>query len=748
MNVGASAYRFESELARLSPRERRERGVFYTPWQLAVTIVAQVDARLKCDFKLPLGLADSATCGSLFAKGSTFPAEIDSNWPAVRILEPSAGSGVFVVALIRQMYENLAKDYSQAKKSSLKFQSKWQSFVEEDLPLRLHAIELLPEAVPAARETIGQFFESTGLSSDYSRFISLYVGNTLEPDVHRELDVPASVIVGNPPYSATSENNGRWIRDLLRGTIDGQVSYRSYFEADRQPLKERKLWLHDDYVKFLRVSQWHVERSGCGVLGLVTNHGFLDNITFRGLRYQLIDQFDRIELLDLNGNTKKRGTASRLSRDESVFDIGQGVAISILTQSPGSSGKLVRHGQMWGPRENKLKAISQTSWEELTSEILSPAPPHYFLAPRRLDVSHEYLQGISITELIPQNTSTIVTARDSIIIDTNPEVLLRRIAEFRDPSISDDELRARYFPRPRSGKYPAGDTRGWKLSAARESLRSDPGWQSRLVPCSYRPFDRRWIYWSPDMIDWPRGKVMQAMQQPDALALIVRRQMPPDRPCNYFLATDAITVDGILRSDNRGNETLMPISIGGRENLNRNLLPEHLAGERVRDVFAYLYAMFHSTEYRTHFAESLRIEYPRAFFPDDRTTFEQLRRLGESLFAVHLSKVDLSDRNLTTLMRPIAPGHPKWKEDQVWIDRQTPLTNVDQAAWLFHIGSHQVLRKWLKDRRGKLLSAEDVSNYLGVISIVEKTRSLIESIDATIKKLGGLHRALGISQSS
>ncbi|PQO44408.1 type ISP restriction/modification enzyme [Blastopirellula marina] len=746
MSVGASAYRFESELARLSPRQRRERGVFYTPWELAVAIVAQVDARLKTDFNLPLGLADSATYRSLGTNAPSIASYQDPDQPAIRILEPSAGSGVFLVALLRQMYQNLSEDHLRSNRSKALRKKTWQRFVEEDLPKRLHAIELLPESVPAARETIGQFFKSTGLSAAHSKFVSLCVGNALEPDVHARLGDSATVIVGNPPYSAASTNRGQWIRDLLRGTIEDQSVYRSYFEADGQPLNERKLWLHDDYVKFLRVSQWHLERSGFGVIGLVTNHGFLDNVTFRGLRSQLADQFDRIDLLDLNGNAKKRGTASRLSRDESVFDIGQGVAISILCQTGRSTEKIFRHGQLWGPREGKLESLSNTPWEQLTPELLTPAPPHYFLAPRQLDVSHEYDQGISITELIPQSTSTIVTARDSIVVDTDPEVLLTRIAEFRDRSISDDELRARYFPRPRSSKYPAGDTRGWKLSAARESLRSDPNWKSRIVPCAYRPFDRRWIYWSAEMIDWPRGKVMQAMQQPDALALIVRRQMPPDRPCNFFLAADALTVDGILRSDNRGNETLLPITIAGQENLNRALLPKHLASVNVREIFAYLYALFHSSEFRAHFAESLRIEYPRVFFPEDTSTFQKLSRLGEALLTVHLATSDPPDKNLAAPTRPIAAGHPKWSDGLVWIDRQTPLAEVDSETWLFHVGSHQVLRKWLKDRRGKELSAEDVANYLGVVSVVGKTQDLIQQIDATMKKLGGLHRALGISQ--
>ncbi len=744
MSISPSAYRYESELARLSPRERRERGVFYTPWEVAEAIVRQVDYRLKLDLNLPLGLADTSTWEIWHRQGRHCPEGIKSTDPVIRILEPAAGSGVFLVAAIRQIYQNFSQQHLSEKHPPSSLVAKWQAFVEEDLPKRLHAIELLPDAIPAARDTIGQFLESTGLSASASKFISLHYGNALEPKIHLELGPPATVILGNPPYAAASTNTDKWIKDLLRGMIDGTKLYRNYFEADGQPLKERKLWLHDDYVKFLRVSQWHLERAGFGVIGLVINHGFLDNVTFRGLRFQIADHFDRVEILDLNGNSKNRGASSRLFRDESVFDIGQGVAISLFSKSPNPTSKSIHFGELWGSRSGKLEMLATDNWDKLTHQKIAPSPPHYFFVPRSLETSHEYRQGISITELIPQSTSTIVTARDAIVVDINRERLMARLEEFRDSQIEDDALRAKYFPRPRSGKYPPGDTRGWKLEQAREALRRDPAWQEKITECAYRPFDRRWIYWSPDMIDWPRGEVMQSMQETDAVALVVRRQMPSDRPCNYFLATNMLTVDGILRSDNRGNETLLPMILQGKENLCRELLTTYLADTHVREIFAYVYALFHASEYRTYFAESLRIEYPRVFFARNKTIFQKLATLGESLLSLHLQPLLPQEKTITNGSPLIASGYPKWNDNQVWIDRKTPLAAVDQTEWLFHIGSHQVLRKWLKDRRQTSLSPEEIAAYLAIIDTIGQTQAIVHQIDAAIKKLGGLHRALGI----
>lgn len=745
MTVGPSAYRIEAELAKTSPQKRRDRGVFYTPWQVAERIVSQIDLRLRSDFLLPGGLADTATWESLHTRRKVeLPSEVDPRQSFVKVLEPAAGSGIFLVAVLRQIHRNI----TSASRNSREAQGRWQKYVVEDLPGRLHAMEIMPDAVEHLQNLVSESLEELGAKRSDIDAVSVYCGNALEADVHNELGSPATVVLGNPPYSAASTNTSDWIKQLLRGTTPASPDLRSYFEVAGNPLQEKKLWLHDDYVKFLRVAQWHLERSRYGVIGFVINHGFLDNVTFRGLRFQLLDQFDAIDLLDLNGNSKKRGMTSRLTRDESVFEIGQGVAISLFSKSPLAQKKLsVRYGERWGPRESKLKELAESDWDKLVDQEITPLPPHYFLSPRSFNASREYDRGVLVTELFSQGTSTIVTARDALVIDTSRERLLARIAELRDSTITDDELRAKYFPRPRSSQYPPGDTRGWKMPAARDALREDNQWQKRIEACAYRPFDRRWIYWSPSMIDWPRGEVMDEMRQTDALGLVVRRQMPPDRPCNYFFVADCLTVDGLLRSDNRGNETLLPLKIRGRENINRELLPAHLSDVPARSLMAYIYALFHSEQYRSEFAENLQIDFPRVFFPPDKDLYGQLSQLGEQLIALHLLQeaTDKEESKLPTV--PVASGHPKYRDEWVWIDRDTQLVQVDSESWLFHIGSHQVLRKWLKDRRRMVLTQEEIAHYRQINLAIGQTKSLMREIDEIIKKLGGLHRALGIAST-
>jgi predicted helicase len=163
------------------------------------------------------------------------------------------------------------------------------------------------------------------------------------------------VVLGNPPYSGHSANTGQWIADLLRGhdTLTGKQT-ANYFEVDGKPLGERNpKWLNDDYVKFIRFAQWRIEQTGYGVLAFITNHGYLDNPTFRGMRQSLMETFDDISVLDLHGNSKKKQRSPDGSKDENVFDIQQGVAIGIFVKRKNGKKEAatVRHSHLWGVRE-------------------------------------------------------------------------------------------------------------------------------------------------------------------------------------------------------------------------------------------------------------------------------------------------------------------------------------------------------------------------------------------------------------
>src|SRR5690606_13668388 len=210
-------------------------------------------------------------------------------------------------------------------------------------------------------------------------------------------DVPVMVVLGNPPYSGHSPNTGDWITRLLRGedTLTGRPT-ESYFEVDGEPLGEKNpKWLNDDYVKFVRMAQEQIARTGQGVLAFVTNHGFLDNPTFRGMRQSLMTAFDRLYVLDLHGNAKKKETAPGGGRDENVFDIMQGVAISVFVRLPEHSvaAAEVYHADLWGALADKYDTldagdVTTTGWTRL-----DPRTPFYLFKPVDRQFRDEYEAG-------------------------------------------------------------------------------------------------------------------------------------------------------------------------------------------------------------------------------------------------------------------------------------------------------------------------------------------------------------------
>ena len=329
---------YETFLAAYDPRMREARGVYYTPEPVVSYIVRSVDAILKEKFGRPLGLAD----------------------PNTLILDPATGTATFLYYVIRHIYEELQRQGQIGA---------WSSYVREELLPRIFGFELLMAPYTIAHMKLGILLRELGYDFESNERLRVYLTNTLEKGVHsketigfaeyitQEADAatevkkeaPIEVIIGNPPYSGTSANMGEWIT----GLID------SYRKVDEQPLGERKLWLQDDYVKFIRFGQWRIQKTGRGILAFITNHGYLDNPTFRGMRQSLMQTFTDIYLVDLHGNAKKRETTPEGGKDDNVFDIQQGVAIGIFVKEPGKSGPArVHHTDLWGLRKDKYRWLS------------------------------------------------------------------------------------------------------------------------------------------------------------------------------------------------------------------------------------------------------------------------------------------------------------------------------------------------------------------------------------------------------
>ena len=781
---------YELFLKEYDAEKRMQRGVFYTPRPVVSYIVRSVHAVLRSEFGLKDGLADTATWGEMAERheGLRIPDAISPDQGFVQILDPATGTGTFLVEAIDLIHKTLVAKWKAQEHGETKIAALWNEYVPEHLLPRLHGYELLMAPYAIAHLKISLKLYETGYRFGSHERARVYLTNALEsaqdfsqgaldfaiPALADEAqavneikrDARFTVIIGNPPYSGHSANKGAWIRELLRGRAGTQRA-ENYFEVDGGPLNERNpKWLNDDYVKFIRLASWQIERTGRGVLGFITNHSYLDNPTFRGMRESLAATFPRAHLLDLHGNAKKKDRAPDGGKDENVFDIQQGVAIGLFTCPPVEPRRFSRaynHADVWGVREqadgtgkyDRLVAsdAASTEWQ-----ALSPKPPLRLFVPRDDALHDEYEAGAPISDIFPVNSVGIVTARDKLAIQWTAEDM-GRIAE---------DFAARGTEAARTFYDLGKDARDWQVQLAQEDVRRRDG---RISPVLYRPFDRRFTYYtgkSRGFICRPRPAVMRHMLAGPNLGLIATRQASVDSGYSHVLASRFL-VDNRCVYSSRGIMFLMPLyvyptkehfgsahepnlgrdfikavssAIGleftpdGAGNLDTSFGPE--------DVFHYLYAVLHSPEYRRRYADFLKSDFPRISLPAHRAVFSALIIPGARLVSLHLMEAD---------NRRIAPAFPRTGSNQVdqvryappgsglpgcvWINREQYFESVEPEIWASTIGGYRPAEKWLKDRKGRTLSEDDIDHYRKIVAALTDTRRLMTEIDEVIGKHGG-----------
>src|SRR5690554_3656985 len=453
---------YETFLAEYDPKLRKARGVWYTPQPVVNFIVRAVDDILKTEFDLPQGLADtSKTKIKVDVQGKKVEKEVHK----VQILDPATGTGTFLAEVVKHIHK--------------KFQGQqgiWSNYVETHLLPRLNGFELLMASYAMAHLKLDLLLTETGFKPTSNQRFRVYLTNSLEehhPDTgtlfanwlsteaneanHIKRDTPVMCVIGNPPYAVSSTNKNDWIDNLI-ADYKKELNEKSYNS------------LSDDYVKFIRYGQHYIEKNGSGVLAYISNNSFIDGIVFRKMRENLLECFDKIYILDLHGNSKKKEVSPDGSADVNVFDIQQGVSINIFIKTGRNKknelGKLFQF-DLYGKRELKYDFLSENSLNSIEFEELNPEAPFYFFIKKNKDGLNEYQRGIGIDELFPINVTGIVTARDSVVIDINEKDLVNRIEKFTDQDYSDTEIRSWLFPNKKDGKYLAGDSRGWKLETAK-----------------------------------------------------------------------------------------------------------------------------------------------------------------------------------------------------------------------------------------------------------------------------------------
>lgn len=730
---------YETFLAAYNPEERERRGVYYTPEPVVSYIVRSLNIILKEKFGRDDGFATQS----------------------VTVLDPAGGTLTFLAEAAKLAVEEFVSKYGDGSR---------RKFIEDHIMKHFYAFELMMAPYAAGHLKMGYLLEELGHKlSDDERF-QFYLTNTLEMEElaqtslpgmsslseeshlagHVKKKQPILVILGNPPYSGHSVNKGEWISELIE----------TYKKVNDKPLGEKNpKWLQDDYVKFIRFAQWKIDQIGEGILGFITNHSYLDNPTFRGMRQSLMNSFDEIYLLDLHGNSLKKEKAPDGSKDENVFDIQQGVAIGLFVKKKEhKGGKKIFRADLWGLREQKYKKLTTVNLKTVKWKQLQPSSPFYLFVPRDGKRSLSYQAYPSIPEIFPVNSVGIVTARDHFVIDFNRKELERRIAQFRESSL-DDILIAK--------TYDLKDTSAWNLHDARITLSKDEDWKDHFTRLLYRPFDVREIFYHDALVDRSRKEVMQHMLK-DNIGLITVRKAPPDSLFNYFFVSENIISNGSIRSDNQSIDTFFPLYIYPERKKSRSgsgiLLmlfePEvpYGTGKRVpniatkiiemltltykrqlspEDIFYYIYAVLYSNAYRQKYAEFLKTDFPRVPFSSSYKLFKSLAEKGDALVAIHLLKSK-------KLAKPIAhcEGEGENRVEKVIYDEKKKcvyfnpsqyFADVAKEVWEYHIGGYQVAQKWLKDRKERVLSSEEVSHYCKVVTALAETIKIQETLDLLFK---------------
>lgn len=763
---------YETFLAEYNPAKRKARGVWYTPEPVVNFIVRAVDDVLKREFGLPDGLADTSKVTVDWDTGQTDnkgkPVTIRKDVHRVQVLDPATGTGTFlaeVIKLVAGRVQGIAP-------------GQWSNYVETDLIPRLHGFELLMASYAMCHMKLDMMLTEMGYKpSAIPPRLSVYLTNSLEEGERVEQtlpfarwvseeargantikrDQPIMCVIGNPPYSGISHNNGAWITGLIE----------DYKYVDGVHFGERKHWLQDDYVKFIRFAEHMIEKNGEGVLGFISNHGYLDNPTFRGMRWHLMQTFDRIYVLDLHGNANKKEVSPDGSPDKNVFDIMQGVAIIIAVKHR-HNGKLakplaeVRHGELWGSREGKYAALWESDAAILSPKILPHKAPQHPFVLRDYEVETEYAKGFSVVELMPANVTGIVTAKDGLVIDFSELELRNKITRFVDQSRSDDQIRSEFFPMKKTGKYPAGDSRGWKLPLARKALMDAP-WQNDIKSITYRPLDARKVLYRPDMVDWGRFDFMHHMLAKPNFGLIIPKIKKEG--VGGFVS-DAIC--GHKTYDAFDSNSLFPLYLYPEEGtldqtIRLNFEPKHYAkirkaagltgtlaapdgSDAIRTatgddrpdevkVFDYIYGVLHSPAYRETYREFLKIDFPRVPFPADPASFAHISAKGEALRRLHLMEEGAIGETPFPFEGPEDGSgdsvvvQPRLEGGKVWINATQGFAGVSDTAWAFHIGGYQPAQKWLKDRKGRTLGWDDIRHYQKIIKILGETDRIMGEIE-------------------
>jgi predicted helicase len=756
---------YETFLSEYDPKLRKSRGVWFTPQPVVNFIVRAVDDILKTDFNLKDGLADTTKTKIKLAtqtkdkRTATGFKEVEKEVHKVQILDPATGTGTFLAEVVKFIYN----------KRFTAMQGVWSSYVDEHLIPRLNGFELLMASYSMAHLKLDMLLRDTGYKATINQRFNIYLTNSLEEHHadtgtifsnwlsteaneanHIKKDTPVMCVIGNPPYSVSSTNKGEWIQNLI--------------SEYKQDLNERKINLDDDYIKFIRYGEFLIEKNGEGVLAFISNNSFLDGTTHRQMRKHLLETFDKIYILDLHGNSRKREASPDGSIDQNVFDIMAGVSINIFIKKGKKKkenlGK-VYHLDLFGRREVKYDFLLQNSINQIDKKCLNYKPPYYFFVPKDFALEDEYIKGFSLDELFNFNTSGFETAKDKFIIKFKQKEVEDLRKEIKEKPV--EELSVKYSEKPK------------KIKEVKDDINN-----ATLINALYRPFDKRYTLISENsngVMFRPRFKTVHHLLNDNIGLLCCKRQTSFNfqhafvtknavERCSVSLQTGEVSIvfplylypesDGQKSIDSKERELNLNLNIISKieDSLNLKFITEQGDSRKTFDpfdLFDYIYAVLHSPTYREKYKEFLKIDFPRVPYPKNPETFRQLVKLGGELRQIHLLESPITDKyitqypvdgdNIVGKIRfepyvysneiPDENGNIEYPDylGTVFINETQCFNDVPTSAWEFYIGGYQPAQKWLKDRKNRKLEFDDILHYQKIIVALTETNRLMKEID-------------------
>ncbi len=727
---------YETFLAEYDPKTREMRGVYYTPEPVVSYIVRSLHSILKEQFKRPDGFADKT----------------------VTVLDPAAGTLTFLAETAKLAVDEFVSKYGEGGK---------ENFIKEHILRNFYAFELMMAPYAVGHLKMSFLLEELGYRLKSDDRVKLYLTNTLEMEELAQTELPGMaslseeshlagkvkkeqpilVILGNPPYSVSSINKSDFIEKEMNVYKEDVRD-----EKNIQPLS-------DDYIKFIRFAHWKIDSDGKGIIGMITNNSYLSGLIHRGMRKKLLESFDEIYILNLHGNSRIGEKCPDGSKDENVFDIQQGVSISLFIKNKKQKGMgKVFYQNVYGLRIKKYEYLNRhylvsTKWEKL-----QPSEPHYFFEEKEFAEQSKYNTFLSIQDIFVQSSSGVTTHRDHFVVGFTKEEIKQRIRTFT--SDLPDELVRQTFD--------LGDTHDFTLKDARGKLKK-ADWKESILPYLYRPFDSRYVCYRPELIDRDRHDIMQHFVK-ENLGLVVMRQYlyEPVKIYNYVFCVDKLS-DRRLFISNRGAGFIFPLHLyQKKDNPKKSSLanimllfePEAKYGlkkpnlspaliEKLsktfkkepspEQIFFYIYAVLHSETYRTKYAEFLKIDFPRVPFTKDYKLFRKMAEYGNMLVDLHLLKSPELDSPIARFQgkgdnRVEKPRYDE-KAEMVHLNKAQYFEGIPRDVWAYQIGGYQVCDKWLKDRKERILSLDEILTYCRIVTAIQKTIEIQKDIDSFYKEI-------------